>query len=333
MLRDTARQLLVKECPSTLLRAGLGRSGRGHPALDHAPGRLGRARAGGPRRSRRSSWRSTGAPWCPGCSSRRCSPPSSSPRWGWSPSAGSASVAIAAVDGPWVPHGSPIKHHVVEADAGRPAARRDRQPRRPLVSLVDPAVLPRREVEQFDQLRREFEVDVGGLDAGEPVDPDALRRGVERALVALSAELIGVGRWLLDTSVDYAKERIQFDVPIGSFQGLQWMLVDAALDLERAAGAVAYAAMCVDADDDDRHRAVHGAKAEAGLAARHCAADGHAGARRDRVHLRARPPPAPAPRLRGRRAHGAVGVAPRSAGRPHLLSGSSEHDRRERKNG
>ena len=36
-----------------------------------------------------------------------------------------------------------------------------------------------------------------------------------------------------------------------------------ALELERAAAAVSYAAMCVDADDPDRLRAVHGAKAEA----------------------------------------------------------------------
>lgn len=52
------------------------------------------------------------------------------------------------------------------------------------------------------------------------------------------------------------------------------MLVDAALDLERAAAAVAYAAMCIDGDDPDRHRAVHGAKALAGLAARRCARTG-----------------------------------------------------------
>ncbi|MFQ5515740.1 MAG: acyl-CoA dehydrogenase family protein, partial [Myxococcota bacterium] len=77
-----------------------------------------------------------------------------------------------------------------------------------------------------------------------------------------------------DASVEYAKERVQFGRPIGSFQGLQWELVDAALELERAAAAVSYAAMCVDADDADRHRAVHGAKAEAGLAARACARTG-----------------------------------------------------------
>ena len=66
----------------------------------------------------------------------------------------------------------------------------------------------------------------------------------------------------------YAKERVQFGAPIGSFQAVQHKLVDIALAYEEAAAAVSYAAMCVDADDPDRHRAVHVAKARAGAAAR-----------------------------------------------------------------
>jgi alkylation response protein AidB-like acyl-CoA dehydrogenase len=97
---------------------------------------------------------------------------------------------------------------------------------------------------------------------------------VERATVALAAELVGVSRWLLDTTLAYVNERVQFGKPVGSFQGLQWELVDMALDHERAAAAVYYAAMAVDADDSDRHRAVHVAKAAAGTAARHSARTG-----------------------------------------------------------
>jgi alkylation response protein AidB-like acyl-CoA dehydrogenase len=273
MLRDTARQLLVKECPSTLLRAAWDDPSAAGPLwtthlsewVELAQGDVvdlmlfmeehGRAAVPGVFFPTVLATQLTGA-------------------LGMDPLDGSASVAIAGHGGEWVPHESPVKHHVIEA------GRVDRllvvtgSAQRPRVSLLDPASVQCREVDQFDQLRRDFEVDLGELDPGEPVDPDALVRGVERALVASSAELIGVARWLLETSVDYAKERVQFDVPIGSFQGLQWMMVDAALDLERAASAVAYAAMCVDADDEDRHRAVHGAKAEAGLAARHCARTG-----------------------------------------------------------
>jgi alkylation response protein AidB-like acyl-CoA dehydrogenase len=89
--------------------------------------------------------------------------------------------------------------------------------------------------------------------------------------VAVAAELVGVGRWLLDATVAYAKERVQFGRPIGSFQGLQFEITDMALAWERAAAAVAYAAMALDAADPDRRSAVHVAKAQAGEAARRCA--------------------------------------------------------------
>jgi alkylation response protein AidB-like acyl-CoA dehydrogenase len=63
-------------------------------------------------------------------------------------------------------------------------------------------------------------------------------------------------------------------VPIGSFQAIQHKLADCSVDLERARSAVYYAAMCIDADDPERHRAAHVAKAATGRAATHCAKDG-----------------------------------------------------------
>ncbi len=187
---------------------------------------------------------------------------------------GSASVAVAGPDGLWSPHDDAIKQFVASAADVEDILIVGGSSRAPHLARVkrDEVVLTR--VEQMDELRPQYRVDTRGVARGEALDPRAWRHAVERALVGCSAELIGVGRWLLDGSVAYAKERVQFDRPIGSFQGLQWMLVDAALDLERAAAAVAYAAMCVDADDPDRHRAVHGAKALAGLAARRCARTG-----------------------------------------------------------
>jgi alkylation response protein AidB-like acyl-CoA dehydrogenase len=187
---------------------------------------------------------------------------------------GPATVAVSAPDGTWTPHDDAVKHFgpsAADVDqivvvAGSPTA--------PRLSIAPASEVSFTEVDQMDRLRPQFRLDTAGTSAGEPIDPAAWRHAVERSLVTCSAELIGVGRWLLDTAVEYAKERVQFDRPIGSFQGLQWQLVDAALALERAAAAVAYAAMCVDADDPDRHRAVHGAKAEAGLAARACARTG-----------------------------------------------------------
>jgi alkylation response protein AidB-like acyl-CoA dehydrogenase len=141
------------------------------------------------------------------------------------------------------------------------------------------AVIERRQVEpvaieSLDFGRRVFSIDVPDRLEAAAMSNEALEGLIERATVALSAESVGASRWLLDHSVAYAKERVQFDKPIGSFQGLQWKLVAMAQDHERAAAAVAYAAMAIDADDRDRTRAVHVAKAAAGRAGRHSARDG-----------------------------------------------------------
>ena len=83
----------------------------------------------------------------------------------------------------------------------------------------------------------------------------------------LAADTVGTARHLFEMALQYAKERYQFDVPIGSFQAIQHKLADVSLAVERARSAVQYAAMTVDAEDPERHRAVHVAKAAAGTAA------------------------------------------------------------------
>jgi acyl-CoA dehydrogenase len=54
----------------------------------------------------------------------------------------------------------------------------------------------------------------------------------ERILVA--QECIGDGRWLLRKGIDYAKERVVFDKPIGQNQGVQFPLARAYAELEAA---------------------------------------------------------------------------------------------------
>jgi alkylation response protein AidB-like acyl-CoA dehydrogenase len=130
-----------------------------------------------------------------------------------------------------------------------------------------------RVLEPFDLSRRQLEVspEVQLLPVkGELREPS---RGLARATVALSAELIGTTRWMLDATLDYVKTREQFDRPIGSFQVLQHRLADMALLYERAWSSVYWAAMAIDADDDERHRAVHVAKSSASEAARHIAGE------------------------------------------------------------
>jgi len=184
---------------------------------------------------------------------------------------GAASVAVSGPAGLWRPHAAPLKHFVpcaAQADAlvvvgGEAAA--------PRVAIVPATAVVATAVDNLDRLRPLYTVTVSGGIAGTQVGIAQWQQAQRRCLVAVSAELVGVGRALLDSAVAYAGERRQFGRPIGAFQGLQWQLVDAAVALERAAAAVTWAALCVDADDGDAPVASHTAKLEAGSAARHCA--------------------------------------------------------------
>src|SRR5215813_4333969 len=48
---------------------------------------------------------------------------------------------------------------------------------------------------------------------------------------AVGAQAVGIGQAALDAAVAYAKERHQFGQPIASFQGLQFMLADMAMQV------------------------------------------------------------------------------------------------------
>jgi alkylation response protein AidB-like acyl-CoA dehydrogenase len=192
---------------------------------------------------------------------------------------GSATVAVAGADGFWIPNGETTKHFVPCAGQVDEIVVIHGSPEKPSISIVAAERVALTPVDQLDRLRPQYQVAVPDIDhrsergvaRGSDISPQAWQQVVQRALVATAAELVGVGRHLLDSAVAYAKEREQFGRPIGSFQGLQWKLVDAALELERAAAAVAWAAMCVDANTADAAVAVHSAKLEAGSAARRCA--------------------------------------------------------------
>jgi alkylation response protein AidB-like acyl-CoA dehydrogenase len=69
----------------------------------------------------------------------------------------------------------------------------------------------------------------------------ALDRALQRAAVALAAEQLGGAQRALDLSVAYAKQRVQFGRPIGSFQALKHTLADVMVAVEAARSAVYYA--------------------------------------------------------------------------------------------
>lgn len=284
LVRDTARSLLANECPPALVRAHLDdrsaadalweRHLAGWVVLGDGPlvdqclfsEELGAACAPGP-------WFATAALFVPLLRAAGLDAVADEA------SAGGliGTVAMAGRAGRWEVTDEPVRAFVPDADlADRIAIVLPG----PSVLVVDRDALAAapRPVGVLDGSRRLFEIDVPAdpalLATAVPVDPAALDRVVQRATVVLAADLVGVARWLVTSSVAYAKERIQFDRPIGSFQGLQFKLVDMSLDHERAAAAVYYAAMAWDAEDEDTRRAVSVAKAAAGTAARHAARDG-----------------------------------------------------------
>jgi len=68
-----------------------------------------------------------------------------------------------------------------------------------------------------------------------------LETALQRAAVALAAEQLGGAQRALDLAVAYAKQRVQFGRPIGSFQGLKHKLADVMVRVEAARSAVYYA--------------------------------------------------------------------------------------------
>jgi alkylation response protein AidB-like acyl-CoA dehydrogenase len=98
--------------------------------------------------------------------------------------------------------------------------------------------------------------------AGEPLEGD-LAGGLDRALVTVAAELVGVCDRALAMTVAYVKERKQFGVPVGSYQAVSHRCAQMLLDTERARAAAAYAAWAADADPERLPQAAAMAKASA----------------------------------------------------------------------
>jgi alkylation response protein AidB-like acyl-CoA dehydrogenase len=84
---------------------------------------------------------------------------------------------------------------------------------------------------------------------------------LDRAATFTSAEMLGGADHVLAMTVQYAKDRVQFGKPIGSFQAVKHMLADALVDVEGMRSAAYYAAWCVAANDRDRSLAASMAKA------------------------------------------------------------------------
>lgn len=121
--------------------------------------------------------------------------------------------------------------------------------------------------EALDPSRHLVQLGAWESDAGFATAAEA-EAAFDRGALGAAAELVGLGRRLVDMTVAYAGERRQFGAPIGAQQAVKHHLADAAMGLRFAAPATYGAAWAVAAGDPDAGRAVSTAKALASDAAR-----------------------------------------------------------------
>ena len=101
-----------------------------------------------------------------------------------------------------------------------------------------------------------------------------LRPVMQRYAVAECAYLVGLAQMDFEISVDYAKERVQFGRPIGSFQAIQHKCADMVTDVDGSRFIMYKAAWSLNTDQDDRQMAVNMAKAWTSEATRRVVAHG-----------------------------------------------------------
>ena len=88
-----------------------------------------------------------------------------------------------------------------------------------------------------------------------------LSRVLDRATVALCAEMCGGAQRVLDMTTDYAKIRVAFGKPIGSYQGVKHRAADMLVEVENAKSLTYYAAWAVDENVPEAPLAASMAKA------------------------------------------------------------------------
>ena len=137
--------------------------------------------------------------------------------------------------------------------------------------------LTRTPLATMDQTRKQARLDFAGTPAkliGEDGGGWAvLEQVLDLAAVALAAEQVGGAQMVLDMSVEYAKVRVQFGRPIGSFQAIKHKCADMLLEVESAKSAAYYAGWCASELNDELPSVASLAKAYCSEAYFHAAAE------------------------------------------------------------
>ncbi|MFG2887724.1 acyl-CoA dehydrogenase family protein [Streptomyces sp. NPDC048297] len=112
----------------------------------------------------------------------------------------------------------------------------------------------------LDPARRLARPGAGTVLARGPQVSAAASHAADVAALVTAAQALGLGRTLLDRTVEYARRRTQFGVAIGSFQAVKHRLADTLIALEFAQPLVHAAALALAAGAPDAGREIAAAK-------------------------------------------------------------------------
>ncbi|MEY4164405.1 MAG: hypothetical protein RLZ84_1403 [Actinomycetota bacterium] len=137
--------------------------------------------------------------------------------------------------------------------------------------------LTRTALSTMDQTRKqaklEFKDTPAKLIGTEGAGWDVLSKVFDLAAIGLAAEQVGGAQKVLEMSVEYAKVRVQFGRPIGSFQAIKHKCADMLLEVESAKSAAYYGMWCASEMNDELPSVASLAKAYCSEAYFHAAAE------------------------------------------------------------
>ncbi len=126
------------------------------------------------------------------------------------------------------------------------------------------------DLDVMDRTVRQYEMTLGGVRVGGAASifgnadaASAIDTLLGEWRAALAAESLGVAEKMLESSVAYVKERIQFGKPVGSNQAVKVRIAEMGAVIDRLRSAVYYAAWAIDSNVSERKVAIAMAKAAA----------------------------------------------------------------------
>ncbi|MDQ1438187.1 MAG: hypothetical protein QOK43_1816 [Acidimicrobiaceae bacterium] len=141
----------------------------------------------------------------------------------------------------------------------------------------DASGLTREALSTMDQTRKQAKLTFASTPAkligGEGEGWNVLNKTLDLAAVALAAEQVGGAQKVLEMAVQYAKDRVQFGRPIGSFQAIKHKCADMLLEVESAKSAAYYAGWAASEDNEELPVVASLAKAYCSDAYFHAAAE------------------------------------------------------------